>query len=188
MGNNRATKAEKAKRIEETARLIASRHTTTQIKNHLNIKYGLSERQVDNYIADARKIIRESLSPKGAREILQEAILSRKVAIQEAYKPKEETRITIDREGNVLQTITTEAGPDYGLAFKLEKDLANLLGLYPGQKDGEELERMAAFATMPNDKELEKEREVIKTKEKADASRRDSLVSEIDRLIEKYEK
>ena len=59
MARGRSTKAEADYRLNKVAKLLSTGHTRSQIFQFATTEWGVSERTVDNYLADARKILKE---------------------------------------------------------------------------------------------------------------------------------
>ena len=59
MARGRSTKAEANYRLNKVAKLLSTGHTRSQIMQLAADDWGIKERQTDQYIADARKILKE---------------------------------------------------------------------------------------------------------------------------------
>ena len=57
MATHRASKVEKEERIAQLVRLISNGAVTSDLYRFAATQWGVSTRQADNYIADARKVI-----------------------------------------------------------------------------------------------------------------------------------
>ena len=59
MSRGRTSKTENAFRVNKVTKLLSLGHTRSQIFQFATTEWGVSERTVDNYLADARKILKE---------------------------------------------------------------------------------------------------------------------------------
>lgn len=105
-GRNKANKAEMALRVEAVRGLLLTGYPTHEILRLVAEKWGVADRTVEYYIAQARRSILEA-SEERKVEVVAEHIEMRRNLLRKAHE-----------------------GKDYRLALDILKDEAKLLGLY----------------------------------------------------------
>ena len=88
MAGKKCTKIQKEQRILELVRLISTGHADSWIRRFMTTDWGVSERQGERYLKEARETIVADIN-KDRSEVLAEMIATCKQVIKEATKAKQ---------------------------------------------------------------------------------------------------